>query len=143
MTAPAPTHRRPSRRGTIRSRRRGVWEVRTALPPDPATGRRRQRSTTVYGDRRAAVAALARLANTTAPSTGDRRAGTTRDFMQGDAAIIELLNDVLTAELTAINQYFVDAKMFDNWGIKALCKHFYDASIDEMKDADNLIERLL
>jgi len=63
--------------------------------------------------------------------------------MQGDAAIIELLNEVLTGELTAINQYFVDAKMFDNWGFERLGKHFRDESIDEMKDADALIERIL
>jgi len=63
--------------------------------------------------------------------------------MQGDPAIIELLNDVLTAELTAINQYFVDAKMFDNWGFAVLGKQFRDESIDEMKDADKLIERIL
>jgi bacterioferritin len=63
--------------------------------------------------------------------------------MQGDAAIIELLNDVLTAELTAINQYFIDAKMFDNWGYERLGKRFRDESVDEMKDADELIERIL
>jgi len=63
--------------------------------------------------------------------------------MQGDPAIIELLNEVLTAELTAINQYFVDAKMFDNWGLAVLGKQFRDESIDEMKDADKLIERIL
>jgi bacterioferritin len=63
--------------------------------------------------------------------------------MQGNATVIELLNDVLTGELTAINQYFVDAKMFDNWGLGRLGKHFYDESIGEMKDADHLIERIL
>lgn len=63
--------------------------------------------------------------------------------MQGDAQIIELLNEVLTAELTAVNQYFLDAKMLDNWGIDALGKKFRDDSIDEMKDADELIERIL
>src|SRR4029453_12378690 len=63
--------------------------------------------------------------------------------MQGDDSIIELLNEVLTGELTSINQYFVDAKMLDNWGYERLGKHFYDESIDEMKDADSLIERIL
>jgi len=63
--------------------------------------------------------------------------------MHGDPAVIELLNDVLTSELTAINQYFVDAKMCDNWGFPRMAKHFYDESIDEMKDADDLIERIL
>jgi bacterioferritin len=63
--------------------------------------------------------------------------------MDGHADVIELLNEVLTAELTAINQYFVDAKMFDNWGYERLGKHFRDESIDEMKDADELIERIL
>jgi bacterioferritin len=63
--------------------------------------------------------------------------------MQGHDDIIELLNDVLTAELTAINQYFVDAKMFQNWGYERLGKRFRDESIDEMKDADKLIERIL
>jgi bacterioferritin len=61
----------------------------------------------------------------------------------GDPAIVELLNDVLTAELTAINQYFLDAKMFDNWGFERLASRFRDESIDEMKDADELIERIL
>ena len=63
--------------------------------------------------------------------------------MESDSEIIELLNAVLTAELTAINQYFVDAKMFDNWGYARLGAHFRDESIDEMKDADKLIERIL
>ena len=63
--------------------------------------------------------------------------------MQRDAAIIEVLNEVLTAELTSINQYFVDARMLDNWGYEPLAKHYYDESIDEMKDADVLIQRIL
>ena len=56
--------------------------------------------------------------------------------MQGDAEIIEILNDVLTGELTAINQYFVHAKMCDNWGYHRLAEHGRDESIDEMKHAD-------
>jgi bacterioferritin len=63
--------------------------------------------------------------------------------MKGHDDIIELLNDVLTAELTAINQYFVDAKMYQNWGYERLAKRFRDESIDEMRDADKLIERIL
>ena len=63
--------------------------------------------------------------------------------MRGDPAVIELLNDVLTAELTAINQYFVDAKMLDNWGLTRLGGRFREESIDEMKDADDLIGRIL
>jgi bacterioferritin len=63
--------------------------------------------------------------------------------MQGDPQVIELLNEVLTAELTAVNQYFLDAKMFDNWGYERLAERFRSGSIDEMKDADHLIERLL
>jgi bacterioferritin len=63
--------------------------------------------------------------------------------MKGHDDVIELLNEVLTAELTAINQYFVDAKMFQNWGYQKLAKRFREESIDEMKDADELIERIL
>jgi bacterioferritin len=63
--------------------------------------------------------------------------------MQGDQEIVELLNDVLTAELTAVNQYFLDAKMFDNWGYRRLGKQFQEQSIGEMKDAEALIERIL
>jgi bacterioferritin len=63
--------------------------------------------------------------------------------MQGDPQVLELLNEVLTAELTAVNQYFLDAKMFDNWGYERLGERFRSESIDEMKDADHLIERLL
>ena len=63
--------------------------------------------------------------------------------MQGDPDVIELLNEILTAELTAINQYFLDAKMLDNWGIERLAHHFRDASIDEMKDAERITDRIL
>ena len=63
--------------------------------------------------------------------------------MHGDPEIIELLNEVLTAELTAINQYFLDAKMLDNWGIERLAHHFREASIDEMKDAERITDRIL
>ncbi len=63
--------------------------------------------------------------------------------MQGDAQIIESLNEILTAELTAINQYFVHAKMLENWGYPRLAKKAHDESIGEMKHADELIERIL
>lgn len=63
--------------------------------------------------------------------------------MKGNDAIIDLLNDVLTAELTAVNQYFVDAKMCQNWGYARLAAHMRADSIDEMRDADALIERIL
>ena len=63
--------------------------------------------------------------------------------MKGAQAVVDLLNDVLTAELTAINQYFVDAKMCENWGYTALAAHIRADSIDEMGDAEKLIERIL
>ena len=63
--------------------------------------------------------------------------------MQGNDEIIELLNEVLTAELTAVNQYFLDARMLSNWGLERLGQKFYEESLDEMKDADHLIERIL
>ena len=63
--------------------------------------------------------------------------------MHGNPAIIEMLNEVLTAELTAINQYFIHAKMCANWGFHRLAEKIHDESIDEMKDADALIERIL
>jgi bacterioferritin len=62
---------------------------------------------------------------------------------KGDPEVIEILNEILTAELTAINQYFIHSKMLDNWGIKRLAKYKWDESIDEMKDADRIIERIL
>ena len=62
---------------------------------------------------------------------------------RGDAQIIEILNEILTAELTAINQYFVHAKMCANWGFERLAKKKREESIDEMKDADRLIELIL
>lgn len=63
--------------------------------------------------------------------------------MQGHPEVVELLNEVLTAELTAVNQYFLDSKMYSNWGFDRLGAKFRDESIDEMKDADRLIERIL
>jgi len=63
--------------------------------------------------------------------------------MRGHDEIIELLNEVLTAELTAVNQYFLDARMLENWGYARLGAQFKDESIDEMKDADSLICRIL
>ena len=63
--------------------------------------------------------------------------------MQRESEITELLNEVLTAELTSVNQYFVDSKMLDNWGYDVLAKHYREESIDEMKDADSLIGRIL
>ena len=63
--------------------------------------------------------------------------------MNGDPDIIEALNDVLTAELTAINQYFIHHKMCDNWGYKKLSAKKRAESIDEMNDADAVIERIL
>ncbi len=59
------------------------------------------------------------------------------------ADIIEILNDVLSAELTAINQYFLHAKLCQNWGFHRLAKHIRAESIDEMKHADILIDRIL
>ena len=63
--------------------------------------------------------------------------------MQSSKKVIELLNDVLTAELTAINQYFVHAKMQDNWGYKRLAEKGREESFGEMKHAEELIERIL
>ena len=63
--------------------------------------------------------------------------------MQGDRAIIQRLNEVLTNELTSVNQYFVHARMLQNWGYERLGKIVYDESIGEMRHADKLIKRIL
>jgi bacterioferritin len=63
--------------------------------------------------------------------------------MKGQTKLIETLNEILTGELTAINQYFVHAKMCDNWGYDRLARKVREESISEMKHADELIERIL
>lgn len=63
--------------------------------------------------------------------------------MKGDPKVIEFLNKVLGNELIAINQYFLHAKMYKDWGLKELADHEYEESIDEMKHADQLVDRIL
>ena len=63
--------------------------------------------------------------------------------MKGDPKVVELLNEALKAELTAINQYWLHYRMLDNWGVKKLAEYEKHESIDEMKHADRLAERIL
>ena len=63
--------------------------------------------------------------------------------MQGDPQVIDQLNKILANELTAINQYFLHARMLENWGFKSLGEKEYEDSVDEMKHADKLVTRIL
>jgi bacterioferritin len=63
--------------------------------------------------------------------------------MKGDNEVIDLLNELLTHELTAINQYFIHSKMCKDWGFERIAKHKWDESIEEMRHADKVIERIL
>jgi bacterioferritin len=63
--------------------------------------------------------------------------------VQGDAEIVEFLNEHLTAELTIINQYFLNSRMLHNWGLPGLAKLFHDRSMEEMNDSVELIDRIL
>ena len=63
--------------------------------------------------------------------------------MQGSPEVIEMLNDILTAELTAVNQYFIHARMCGNWGLDGLAAKFREESIDEMRDAEAIMDRIL
>ena len=63
--------------------------------------------------------------------------------MKGNPDVIKVLNEVLRKELTGINQYFIHAKMCRNWGYSVLAEHAWNESIDEMKHADRIVERIL
>ena len=72
-----------------------------------------------------------------------RRPPTRRKIIQGDARVLEYLNRQLKNELTAINQYFLHYRMLKNWGFERMARHEYEESIEDMKHADKLVDRIL
>jgi len=94
-----------------------------------------------HGHLETATAGLAKIfRRLTLPSPADK---VIVMAMKGSTQVIDLLNDVLTAELTAVNQYWIHARMCENWGYKRLWEHIRHEAIDEMKHADQLVARIL
>src|SRR4029453_10799156 len=119
---------------------------RTSFPPSPTERRRRAPATA------ARVAISSTFHFCTRSLLCDQATARGRTYhgrqaegcgMKGNAKLLEALNEILTGELTAVNQYFIHAKMCDNWGYERLAHKNREESISEMKHADELIERIL
>jgi bacterioferritin len=101
------------------------------------------RQVRVVFDPRVATLSQTRGRQADAPPSGWRSEKDRSRFMRGDPEIIDALNAILTSELTAINQYFIHFRMLENWGYKRIAKKKREESIEEMKHADRVIDRIL